>query len=154
MARYVTRKRNGRFAVSFPPHVMALVTNLAGQLEGLLDDDRPELRRLFPTAYPDDPERDAGFQILARSELNDQRRGHVDRLQATADDDTLTEDDLTSWMLVVNDLRLVLGTALDVSEDDIEIDDDDPRAGGFETYHLLGAVLDEIVRALEGSLGR
>ena len=148
MARYVTRKRNGRFAVSFPPHVMALVTNLADQLEGLLDDDRPELRRLFPTAYTDDAERDAGYQVFARNELIELRRANIERLRSTVDAATLSADDLSAWTHVVNDVRLVVGTSLDVGEDDDWPDPEDPRAGGFELYHFLGAVLSELVDAM------
>ena len=44
---------------------------LVGQLREqlLASTDDPSLRRLFPPAYPDDAERDAGYQVLARDEL-------------------------------------------------------------------------------------
>ncbi len=145
---FIKRKRNGRFVLSFPPHVAALLTDLAEQLDEMLDSDRPELRRLFPTAYSDDPERDAGYQVFARNELIDLRRANIERLRSTIDEPTLSADDLAAWMQVVNDVRLVVGTSLDVSEDDEWPDPGDPRAGGFELYHFLGAVLSELVDAL------
>ena len=55
-------------------------------------------------------------------------------------------------MHVVNDLRLVLGTKLDVSEDIDEVEEDDPRFGAFEVYRVLSVVLSEIVEALTTSL--
>jgi hypothetical protein len=150
--RFVKANRDGTYTVRFPAHVTELIAELGHQLDTMLDSDGPALRRLFPTAYPDDPDRDAGYQILSRSELLDQRRANLARLFATTGTERLSEDDLTAWMHVVNDLRLVLGTVLDVSEDEVVIDEDDPRASSFEVYSVLGVVLDEIVRALAGSL--
>ena len=52
-----------------------------------------------------------------------------------------------------NDLRLVLGTRLDVSEDDDPwVDPDDPDAGALIAYGYLGELLEASVRALTGSL--
>jgi hypothetical protein len=51
-------------------------------------------------------------------------------------------------MGAVNDLRLVLGTRLDVTEDMDDIELDDPRAPAFHVYHYLTYVLSEIVNAL------
>ncbi len=149
---FIKRKRDGRFALSFPPHVAGLLDDLAGQLDEMLDSDRPELRRLFPTAYSDDPERDAGYQVFARSELVDRRRANIARLRSTIDASILSADELGVWLQVVNDVRLVVGTSLDVSEDDEWPDPDDPRAGGFELYHFLGAVLSELVDAMSLTL--
>lgn len=150
--RFIKSHRDGTFTVRFPDHVIVMIVELAGQLDAMLDDDRPELRRLFPTAYPGDAERDAGYQVFAHSELVDQRRANLTRLQASSSGGPISADDLMAWMHVVNDLRLVLGTVLDVSEDEPDIAEDDPRSDGFEIYHLLGAVLEEIVSALHSTL--
>jgi hypothetical protein len=143
---------DGSFAFEFPTHVPDLVVHLGDQLDTILDTDVPDLNRLFPTAYPHDPERDAGYQILARGELIDHRRNSLDVVRDTATARVLTEDQLTAWMHVVNDLRLVLGTRLDVSEDDVDLDDDDPLLPALEVYRLLGAVLSEIIEALTDTL--
>ncbi len=50
-------------------------------------------------------------------------------------------------MSVINDARLVLGTRLDVSEDD-EPDFDDPDIGLYLIYDELGYLLDSIVTAM------
>jgi hypothetical protein len=51
-------------------------------------------------------------------------------------------------MGAVNDLRLVLGTRLDVSEEMDEMDPDDPDAPLFEVYGYLAWLLENIVAAL------
>ncbi len=152
MFELVKAHRDGTFSIAFPDHLIELVVGLAGQLDAMLDDDRPELKRLFPTAYPDDPERDAGYQILARGELVEQRRANVERVIESAGEGRVDEATVLSWMHVINDLRLVLGTVLDVSEDDHHVDDDDPRAEGLELYHVLGVLLESIVGALRSAL--
>lgn len=125
---------------------------LADQLEELLETDEEDVRRLFPTAYPDDPEREAGYQILSRQGLIDGRREAIAMMKATVDQEVWTEEQLTAWMGTVNDLRLVLGTRLDVSEEDQEIDFNAPQAVSHLAYHQLGYLLGEIVEALTTTL--
>ncbi|MCP3992717.1 MAG: DUF2017 family protein [Actinomycetia bacterium] len=140
------------FAVELVPEVREWVIDLADQLESLLESDDSDLRRLFPTAYPDDPERDAGYQILARQGLIDGRREAITMMRDTVDLKVWTEDQLTAWMGVINDLRLVLGTKLDVGEDDDDIDFEIPEATGHLVYHQLGYLLGEAVEALTTTL--
>jgi hypothetical protein len=124
---------------------------LAGELRMRLseDADSPELRRLFPTAYHDDPTRDAEYQILARSELTDGRLRALDVLQASLDADLLTDEELGCWMTTVNQLRLVLGTRLDIGETDDpdELDPADPSSQERMIYHWLTHLLALIVDA-------
>lgn len=148
----IKRNRLGDYEVRLPEEERALLRNVAPQLRQLLDGDLadPALRRLFPTAYADDPERDREYHALVRDELADRRRAAVDALIATLDERRLTEEQLLAWMSVVNDLRLVLGTRLDVSEDaDPVPDPDDPEAPLLVLYGYLGYLLESIVAALE-----
>lgn len=142
------------FSVGLDPEARQWVVGLADQLDQLLDDggDDNPLRRLFPTAYPNDPELDAGYQILARQELIDGRREAIEAMKATVETEVWTEDELTAWMGIVNDIRLVMGTTLDVSEDDHEIDMEAPEAPLLVAYHQLGYLLSEIVDALSTTL--
>ncbi|MEM9563654.1 MAG: DUF2017 family protein [Actinomycetota bacterium] len=126
--------------------------SLAEELGEAQTGDRPELRRLFPTAYPDDPERDAGFQVFARDELIERRNEAIDVIRSTVEADTLTGEELTAWMGIANDFRLVLGTLLDVSEDDNEIDVEAAEAGAQILYHELGQLVSAMVDALMTSL--
>ncbi len=143
---------DNQFAVELAPESRQWLVSMADQLEQLLTIDTDDTRRLFPTAYPDDPELDAGYQILAREQLIDSRRESIELMRASASNDVVTEDELMAWMGIINDLRLVLGTRLDVSEDDQELDFDDPDIEAHLAYHELGMVLSEIVDALTTTL--
>ena len=136
-----------RYRVNLPAVVRQLLPVLAAELDELLDTDDPSLRRLFPTAYTEDADRDAEYQLLAHDRLVDRRRAAIADLVATADDDHVTGAQLASWMTVINDLRLVLGTRLDVTEDEAQLDPSVPEA---EVYQLLGFLLEEVVEALNG----
>ena len=111
------------------------------------------MRRLFPTAYHDDPERDREYQQLVRDELLERRLAALATVEATADADELDEAQLTGWLTALNDLRLVLGTRLDVSEDQ-----DDDRRGrpatrpAMAVYGYLSVLLGEVVDALAEDL--
>ncbi len=149
----VDRQRDGTYAITFPDHIRQLLVGLSRQLDGALDtDDDPSLARLFPTAYAHDAERDAGYQVFARGELIEHRREAIALLAETAERGTLDEDELTAWMHVVNDVRLVLGTVLDVGEDTDMVDPEHPQADLHDLYHILGAVLYEIVNGLSEGL--
>ena len=149
--RRVRRTRRGDFEIKLPPEERALLRDLAPQLRTMLDAniDDPSLRRLFPTAYPDDAERDREYRQLVGDELVERRRAALDTLLATVDASSVSEDDLAAWMGAINDLRLVLGTRLDVSE---ELDPipapDDPDAPMLVLYGYLGYLLESIVDAL------
>jgi hypothetical protein len=83
-------------------------------------------------------------------DLMRRRQAALDIVDETIDADQLDEDQLTAWMGAINDLRLVLGTRLDVSEDmDIDaLDNDDPLTPAFALYGYLGWLQEQIVAAL------
>jgi hypothetical protein len=56
-----------------------------------------------------------------------------------------------AWLRAVNDVRLLLGTRLDVSEDPAQrkVSPDDPRAPGFALYDYLSLLTQELVEALD-----
>ena len=139
-----------RYRINLPGPLRDLLPVVAEELDQLLDGEDPSLRRLFPTAYAQDPERDAEYQLLARDQLIDRRRAAIAEFIATAQADEVSGEQLAAWMRVINDLRLVLGTRLDVSEDDVDLDPDSPEAPVMELYRLLGYLLEEIVEALNG----
>jgi hypothetical protein len=141
---------NRGFRVRLAPDARDWVVGLADELEALLMADTADTRRLFPTAYPDDPELDAGYQILARQQLIDNRREAITVMRSSAQKDYLSTDELGAWMRIVNDLRLVLGPRLDVSEDDMDFDSPDAEAQLI--YHELGVLLAEIVDAITTAL--
>src|SRR5215217_2307307 len=118
MARFRRRVRRTRsgFALNLPAEERTVVGQLLEELRQLLagDPDDPRLRRLSPTAYPDDPVKEAEFRRMVHEELVASRLAALDLVAATLHADGLDQEQLSAWMQAVNSLRLVLGTALDV----------------------------------------
>jgi hypothetical protein len=128
-----------------------LVHQLRDQL--LASTDEPHLRRLFPPAYANDPERDAGYQVLTRDELLEGRLQALDVVERTLDGGhELDRTELTAWMTTLNSLRLVIGTRLDADEDVHEIDPDDPQAPEYAVYEFFGWILAQVVDTLSSDL--
>jgi hypothetical protein len=152
--RRVRRTRHGTYAVHLPGPERELLGGLVDQLRELLEltTDDPSVRRLFPTAYHDDPERDQEYQQLVRDELLERRLAALATVEASVEADELDEAQLTGWLTALNDLRLVLGTRLDVSEDQDAVDADDPDAPAMAVYGYLSVVLTDIVDALAEDL--
>ncbi len=157
--RRISRSRRGGFDVRLPPDERALLAALPGQLEGVLDglgdgsSTPPEaLRRLFPVAYARDGEAEAAYSALVRQDLLEHRREALAVLAQTAATSHLDDEEAAAWLGALNDLRLVLGTALEVSEEPPEIAPDDPRYGDWVCYSYLSFIQGELVDALDGSL--
>lgn len=150
---WVARRRGGEYSLDLPDWVRALLVQVGDELGALLSSDHEMVRRVFPTAYPDDSDREAGYQALVRGELIERHREGLDLLGETAHADTLTEEQLGRWLTTINALRLILGTALDVSEDDDpDLGPDDEMAMAWDAYRVMSAVVDDIVQALSAGL--
>jgi hypothetical protein len=146
--RVVARK--GAFLLRLPEGERELLLQLLGELRTLLKlgPDDPRLRRLYPAAYSDDEEKEAEYRRLTHEELASGRLAALDTAEQTIAAEKLTPDQLTAWMHAVNALRLVLGTMLDVNEDDpFAVDPEDPNAREYMLYGYLGLLLEEIVQA-------
>ena len=75
----------------------------------------------------------------------------LEQLEQTAHAETLTEDDLRSWLGALESLRLALGTQLDVTEESYgPLDPSDPDAPRLALYHWLSWLQEEVVQALSG----
>jgi hypothetical protein len=151
--KLLTRGRGGTWTLHLGADERQLLASLATELDALLEarPDDPSLRRLHPTAYIDDEEHEAGWQLLIGEELRATRRAQLDVLRAAAERTELDDDEVQGWMQALNALRLVLGTRLDVSEDEVgPLDPDDPDAPAYALYELLGYLLDRTVQSLSG----
>jgi hypothetical protein len=150
----VRRHGPGRYRVKLRPNERALVADLVGQLRDQLvaSTDDPSVRRLFPPAYPDDAERDAGYQVLTRDELLEHRLAALDVVEATLGGDEIDDKAMSAWMGTLNSLRLVLGTRLDVDEELPALDSADPLAPAYAVYEFLGWLLSQVVDALSTDL--
>ena len=155
---YATTKRGAtHWVLNIGDDERAVIGQMLTELRAILtsdsDEASPLLQRLFPTAYPDDEEKEAEYQRLMRDELVTSRVFQIDAVAdyLSDDDATLDEGQVIALMQSVNAVRVVLGTMLDVGEDD-EIgtgqvgDDFDAER---QLYGFLSWMLDWIVRSLQ-----
>ena len=153
MGNRIRRHRKGHVVIDLDEHERRILRDLAEQLRALLLGERePSLRRLFPAAYPDDAANEREYQALVHGNLLEHRLATLDEFEATLELESLTVEQLEHWMSALNDLRLVLGTLLDVSEDAVEFDPDADDAFGHAVYHFLGLLLEQLVEVLFSTL--
>jgi Domain of unknown function (DUF2017) len=151
----IRRRGVGSYEVRLKPKEQVLVESLVRQLREQLTQstDQPHLQRLFPPAYANDAERDAGYQVLTRDEMLEGRLAALDVVERTLDGaHELDQAELTAWMTTLNSLRLVMGTLLDVDEDAHEIDPSDPDEPRYAVYDFLAWILAQAVDAISGDL--
>ncbi|MDN5744246.1 MAG: DUF2017 domain-containing protein [Nocardioidaceae bacterium] len=143
-------------------------------LEALLDfsgptsePEDPVLRRLFPNAYRDDAESAGEFRRFTEGALRDGKSRAAATIIDTLDeaglppqpgeediaiDVELDEPTALVWMRSLTDLRLALGTRLEVEDGDEEywhaLPEDDPRAQGHHIYEWLGFLQETLVGAV------
>lgn len=154
----VERTRQG-YRIDVADRDRDVVRHLLGGSAYLLTgpDDHPALRRIFPAAYhlPEHAEHDAEYQRLIREELVASRLTGIETVMGALNTKPpLTEAQLMAFMQALNGLRLVLGTVLDVGEDDDpdEVDPDHPLAAEQQLYGFLSWLLEWTVRALSSTL--
>ena len=109
--------RDGRYRLRLDAGERGLVGTLTAELEELIREDDRQVPRLFPPAHRTDPEAAAAFDRLARDDLVSGRLAALATVRRTLDAETLVHDELTAWCGALNDLRLVLGERLDITED-------------------------------------
>jgi hypothetical protein len=152
----IERTRHGDFRLRLPRSERDLLRQLPAQLAELLDGapDDPSLRRLFPPAYDDEAD-EAEYRRLMRDELAAGRRRALQVLEETADHDRLSADEAEAWLTALNDLRLVLGTRLEVEEGTLldDLDPADPRAQELALYGYLSWLQEQLVEAIGAGLG-
>jgi hypothetical protein len=138
----------------------ALLLRLLDELRSLLQSDdaaaQPLLRRLFPPAYIEHQhaEAEAEFQRFMRDELVTSRLTAIESVEAVLREPRpFTEETAMGMLHAFNNVRLVLGTLLDVGEDDDpdEVDDDDPMVGEHHLYMYLSWLVNSLVVALGGA---
>lgn len=157
----VSRRKDGTVAVSLNLYEALVLKSLPERIRRLLTDpdfsDRTVLR-LFPRAYRD-PAKDREYRRLLGEDLlrrklagveafeKSLRRMRVKQLRAEI---TVRAEDYDLWLGFVNDMRLVLGTELEIEEDDWSDDAFDashPRAEDLALLHYLSWLEEELLQA-------
>jgi len=115
----------------------------------------PALARLLPEGYRDDPDAAAEFRRFTEHDLREHKRGTAHTVLATLGEGgklRLDGEQAQAWLATLNDLRLALGTRLEVTEDYealiAALPDDDPRLPAFEIYEWLAWLQDTLVHAV------
>ncbi|WP_322755253.1 DUF2017 domain-containing protein [Frankia sp. Cas3] len=177
MSNGFSRTRDG-IQVALGPLEATLLIELIGQIDALLepppvDDpleaivglravappppDDPAVARLLPDAYPDDPDAGADYRRRTSDDLRAGKRAAARRVlatvPATGGRTVLDDDQVQDWLVTLNDLRLVFGTRLNLSDDAsaealYAIEGDDPRRPVVELYLFLGDMQDQLVHVL------
>jgi hypothetical protein len=125
----------------------------------------PALARLFPDAYSEGPEAaeySSEFRRFTENDLRTRKRENclalvrsLDRAPVGRQGDVeleLDADGCRSWLGALNDLRLTLGTRLEITDDDGEelyqLPDDDPRKPQTMAYLWLGWLEESLLEVL------
>ena len=118
----------------------------------------PVLARLLPDAYQDDPEAAGEFRKYTESSLREAKKYFAQTLLETLPPKggrvKLSADQARDWLRALNDVRLMFGVRLEVTEDFEDqltsLDPKDPRVAAFQVYGWLGEVQESLVRAIAG----
>lgn len=125
-----------------------ILRELAKEMLLLLEADIPRsddvLQRLFPRAYEDEEEQRSYEELIGeelRAAKRDALRKVTDALGPTGPVEVeLSESDADEWLRFLNDVRLAIGTRLEVDEKKMErpFDPSDPEAPALSVLHWLG----------------
>jgi hypothetical protein len=160
------RRRGGDLVARLDPAEAGVLGLLLDQLEQLLDADAddvgddPVMARLLPPGHRGNPEVAAEYREMTESALRGGKAGDLAIVRATLPPDggevRLDPDQAGAWLRTSNDLRLALGTRLEITADseppdDVTSDEDQQLA----VYYWLTSVQGSLVDALAaGRAGR
>lgn len=162
------RTRRGKITVSLTDREAGLLRGLIGEYLEVLDtqkastssgaidpsDKERVMQRLFPEASLDDERVRAEYSQLARDSLEHDKRTNAQTALRSLGPagpwkGTLSSEERDSWLVILTDLRLVIGTRLDVTEEtmSIEPDPNDPQQWPIALLHYLGWLQETLVEA-------
>lgn len=149
MALSFRRNGDGSFGVTIPAQERQLLEQLIPQMRELIEQGDSLTWRLFPNPYPDHDRAADEYRELIGNDLTNKHLAALDTVGTTLDAKRLSEEQMVSWMQAVNDVRIVIGTRLEVTEE-TQLSDfiGDTERSLFATYAYFGEMLYEIVRAI------
>ena len=126
---------------------LAKLLNMSGSTQ--ISED-PALARLFPDGYSDNEHASADFRRFTEQDLRTQKITALATAQETLIDwkgkSSITEQQAQDWLKALNDLRLVLGTRLEITDDanrDFDVDEPGMHLYNYLTY-LQGTLIDAL----------
>ncbi len=138
----------------------ALVADMQVDHEEPEVSEDPVLKRLFPSAYPDDAAAAADFRRFTERDLRVQKVAEaqvvLDRLEATAlgaHDLKIPRDEVDAWLRTLTSVRLAVATRLGITdaeaaEELAQLPESDPRAFMLSVYDWLGFAEETLIAAL------
>jgi Domain of unknown function (DUF2017) len=160
------RSRGSDVVARLDPAEAGILGLLLDQLEQLLAADEgdvvddPVLARLFPEGHRGDPRLAADYRELTESALRSGKTDDLATVRATLPADggelRLDPDQAAAWLRTTNDLRLALGTRLEITEDTEPPEElADEADQQLAVYYWLTALQGSLVDALAaGRAGR
>jgi hypothetical protein len=115
----------------------------------------PVLARLLPDAYRDDPAAAGEFRRFTDADLRAGKRADAQAVLASlplgGGGIEIDRDQVDHWLGYLNDIRLVLGTALGVTEDldADEVDPEQPEAHLVYVYSWLGHLQESLLSCVD-----
>ena len=156
--------RGGEVVARLDPAEAGIVGLLLDQLEQLLAADAddvtgdPVMARLLPDGHRSDPELAADYRELTESSLRSGKTDDLAIVRATLPEGggeiRLDRDQAGAWLRSSNDLRLAMGTRLEITEDTEPPDDiADDQDQQLAVYYWLTSLQGSLVDALAGGRG-
>jgi hypothetical protein len=144
-------RAEGGLQLTIDDHSRSVLVQLLGELRHELvrakstsdNELASHMKRLFPTAYHNDERRNQEYRRFTHADLADSHVAAIDdTLSLLTPQRVFNQGDLEQFVRAINAMRLVLGTILDVSEDEADdVGEDDPTAAQREVYEYLGWLL-------------
>lgn len=126
---------------------LAKMLNMSGSTQ--ISED-PALARLFPDGYSDDEHASADFRRFTEQDLRAQKLAALTTVRDSLSDWTgksiIDAQQAQDWLRAINDLRLVLGTRLEITDEvetDFEADEPGIHLYNYLTY-LQGTLIDAL----------
>ena len=160
------RRRGQHLVAELEPAEARIVALLLDQLDQLLSAEAedvagdPVIARLLPAGHRTDPELAADYRELTESALRAGKADDLATVRAGLPPDggtvRLDPEQATAWLRTTNDLRLALGTRLDIREDTEPPEDLAGEEGQqLAVYYWLTGLQGSLVDALAaGRAGR
>jgi hypothetical protein len=147
----------GEIRLEMEEHEAELFRSLLIEMQTFLEvghEKDPVTERLFPKAYEGNGDEEK-YRDMTGDDLHNAKRETVRQARDMLGDlgavnVTLRSDHIDAWLMLLTDLRLAIGTRLEVTEDTMaaEIDPDSPDAAALSVLHWLGWIQESILERL------
>lgn len=148
-SREIQRLKGDRIKINLPEQYRQILLDLHEMAVTHLLAESPVTKRIFPTAYRNSPEMEMDYQRLTRESLTKHHQQQLTTFEQTIFKTEITMDEALSWVGALNDMRLILGTALDVNQEHKIPEENDPNYEGFVVYDFLTYLQEAILEAMQ-----